>query len=136
MRSAHGESGLSLIEVVVAIAVGSAVVIAGTTLVAVGLTPIVGAGLRAREAVQIFEVQRTMTRDVNRARPDQVRWELIPDPASHGYQLVRREERDGQWDQRVHLDGVLEVDPDSGRLRLRGSADSWVDLTPRRLSEP
>jgi prepilin-type N-terminal cleavage/methylation domain-containing protein len=130
------ESGLSMLEVLIAMTVAGMVMAAGATLLQAGLGPILGSGIRAREAVQIHHAHRMMTRDLNAPNLENVAWELRPDPTGLGYELVRSEYRDGQWSGRVMLDGVAEVDPSTGWLRMGSGAERWVEIIARPLSEP
>jgi prepilin-type N-terminal cleavage/methylation domain-containing protein len=130
------ESGLSLVEVLVAMTVAGALMLGGFVALSAGLPPMLSAGIRAREGIQLFGVHRAITRDTNALSPTDVVWELHLDPSGHGYELVRHEYREGQWSAQVMLDGVAEVDAMTGQLRLRSRAERWVDITARRLSEP
>jgi prepilin-type N-terminal cleavage/methylation domain-containing protein len=134
--SLSSDSGMSLVEVLVAMTVAGAVMLAGLTALQVGLSPILRAGVQAREVIQIVGVHRAVTRDANSLSPKDVLWELRPASSGHGYDLVRVEERDGQWFVQVMLDGVDDLDWNSDRLRVRSGSERWVEITPRRLSEP
>jgi prepilin-type N-terminal cleavage/methylation domain-containing protein len=136
MNRSGGESGMSLVEVLVAMTVAGVVMLAAATLLRAGLDPIQNAGFRAREAVQLYETQRMLTRDANGLSQSSVSWELRPDPTGRGYELVRSEYVNGQWYLRVMLDGVTQVDATTGRLQLRSGAQRWVDITARGLKEP
>jgi hypothetical protein len=127
---------MSLVEVLVAMTVAGAVMLGGAALLRAGIGPIQNAGLRAREAVQLYDTHRMLTRDANALSPSGVSWELRTEPTGRGYELVRSEYVNGQWYLRVMLDGVTQVDTSTGRLQLRSGAQRWVDITARELREP
>jgi prepilin-type N-terminal cleavage/methylation domain-containing protein len=64
------ERGMSLLEVVVATAVASLLMLGAATLVGAGLGPITSAGDRVKEVVDRYEIVQRQTRDARTSRTE------------------------------------------------------------------